>query len=241
MKSRRSTHRSAARFLGRMADGSKPLPFPGFVEPCCPTAKKVPPSGDGWVHEIKFDGYRCQAQFYDGAARIFTRRGHDWASRMPTIAASITAIPVNNIVLDGELVAVDAKGNAVFYELPSGLSSKPTRVKARLIYYAFDLLYLDGFDLRGAGLIERKRVLAALLAEAKGTQLIKYVDHFDGDGATVLAHACKLGLEGIVSKRADSRYRSGRRPEWVKVKCEAWKVANRDRFEKMDRTRSQRS
>jgi bifunctional non-homologous end joining protein LigD len=152
---------------------------------------------------------------------------------MPTIAASLAALPVNNIILDGELVAVDAKGQAVFYELPLAITSKPTRVKAQLVYYAFDLLYLDGFDLRGAALVDRKRVLEALLEDTGGVQLIKYVDHIAGDGELVLEHACKLGLEGIVSKRADAPYCSGRSSGWIKTKCAAWKAANKGRFEKM--------
>jgi bifunctional non-homologous end joining protein LigD len=216
-------------------EGAKPSPFPGFVEPCAPTQRKIPPSGEAWLHEIKHDGYRAQAQFHEGSARVYTRRGNDWAQRMPTISASLAALPVNNIILDGELVAVDAKGQAVFYELPSSLTAKPTRVKGRLVYYAFDLLYLDGFDLRGASLIDRKRVLQALLDNTSGVQLIKYVDHIPGDGELVLEHVCKLGLEGIVSKRADTAYRSGRSTDWIKTKCPAWKEANKDRFEKMAR------
>ncbi|HEY8247045.1 MAG TPA: hypothetical protein VIG38_07160 [Hyphomicrobium sp.] len=233
MKPRRSTHRSAARFLGRVIEGAKPAPFPGFVEPCCPTLRKAPTSGDAWLHEIKHDGYRAQAQFNERPI-IYTRRGYDWATRMPTIAASLDALPVNNVILDGELVAVDAKGKPVFYELPAAVAAKPSRVKARLIYYAFDVLYLDGFDLRGAPLIDRKRVLEALLDNSPGMQLIKYVDHIVGNGELVLGHVCKLGLEGIVSKRADAPYRSGKRPEWIKTKCAAWRQANRERFEKMN-------
>lgn len=233
MTPRRSTHRSSARFLGRVVDGAKAAPFPGFVDPCNPIERRVPPSGEGWLHEIKHDGYRAQAQFADGAAHVYTRRGNDWAARMPTIAASVRALPVNNIILDGELVAVDARGHPVFYELPAAITTKPTRVTARLVYYAFDLLYLDGFDLRGAALIDRKRVLEALLDNTRGAQLIKFVEHIEGDGEVVLAHACKLGLEGIVSKRTDAAYRSGRCDDWVKTKCPAWKAANRQRFEKM--------
>ena len=156
---------------------------------------------------------------------------------MPTIAAAVSALPVKSVILDGELVAVDAKGKPVFYELPAAVAAKPSRVKARLIYYAFDLLYLDGYDLRGAPLIERKRLLEALLDNARGLQLIKYVEHIEGDGAAVLEHVCKLDLEGIVSKRADAPYRSGKRPEWIKTKCPAWREANKDRFEKMDKSR----
>ena len=156
---------------------------------------------------------------------------------MPTISAAVSALPVKSVILDGELIAVNAKGNPVFYELPVAVAAKPSRVTARLIYYSFDLLYLDGYDLRGAPLLERKRLLEALLDNARGLQLIKYVEHMDGDGALILEHVCKLYLEGIVSKRADAPYRSGKRPEWIKTKCDAWKVANKDRFEKMERPR----
>ena len=135
------------------------------------------------------------------------------------------------LILDGELVALDRTGKPSFYELPSELK---VRVKARLVYYAFDLLYLDGFDLRRAPLVGRKRVLAELLSGV-GLNLIRFSEHIEGDGATVLEHACKLGLEGIVSKRADAPYRSGTRPEWVKTKCDAWREANRDRWEKLQR------
>lgn len=215
---RRSTHRSPARFLGRVVEGAGPAPFPGFIEPCLPVEHKAPPAGD-WLREIKHDGYRAQAQFCEGAARIYTRCGNDWAARMPTIAASLAALPVNNVILDGELVAVDARGRPVFYDLPAALTAKPSRVKARLLYWAFDLLYLDGFDLTGAALIDRKRVLEALLYNGRGVQLIRYVEHIEGEGGTVLEHACALGLEGIVSKRSGAPYRSGRRPEWIKTKC----------------------
>jgi bifunctional non-homologous end joining protein LigD len=233
-KLRRSTHRSPVRLLGRVIDGAKPAPFPGFVDPCCPTARKAPPSGDGWLHEIKHDGYRAQAQLHDGA-RIFTRRGHNWAARMPTISAAVSSLPVKSVILDGELVAVDAMGNAVFYELPAAVAARPTRIAARLLYYAFDILYLDGQDLRAAPLIERKPLLETLLDNTRGLQLIRYVEHLEGDGALILEHVCRLDLEGLVSKRADSPYRSGKRSEWIKAKCPAWRAANRDRFEKMEK------
>jgi bifunctional non-homologous end joining protein LigD len=172
------------------------------------------------------DGYRVQAHFY-GEPHIYTRRGNEWAARVPTIAAALKALPANNLILDGELVALDLKGRESFYEMRGELK---VRLKARLVYYAFDLLYLDGFDLRRAALIERKRVLAGLLSGA-GLNLIRFCEHIEADGATVLEHACKLGLEGIVSKRADAPYRSGTRPEWVKAKCDAWRETNKDRGE----------
>lgn len=135
---RRSTHRSPARFLGRVLEGAKPAPFPRFVVPCPPTSRKAPPAGEDWLHEIKHDGYRLQALVREGSVSLYTSRGNDWAARMPTIAASVRALPVNNAILEGKLVAVDARGRAVFYELPSELKA---RVRAKFVYYAFDLLY----------------------------------------------------------------------------------------------------
>ena len=132
------------RFIARTREGAKQGDYPGFVMPCRPTLRKTPPTGDGWLHEIKHDGYRVQAPFFE-RPRIYTRRGHDWADRMPTIAAALTALPANTVILDGELVALDARGREAFYKLPA---ERQVRVKGRLVYYAFDLLYLDGFDLR---------------------------------------------------------------------------------------------
>jgi len=229
---RRSTHRSPARFLGRVVEGAVAGPFPGFVQPCRPTERKVPPAGEGWLHEIMHDGYRLQAQVREGVPRLYTGDGHDWTARMPAMAASVEALPVNNAVLDGELAAVDAKGQPAFFELPPALGA-PTRVKGRLVYYTFDMLYLDGFDLRGVALIDRKRVLETLLFNTSGVQLVKYVEHIVGDGAIVLEHACRLGLKGIVSKLAEAPYRSGRSRNWIKTKCTAWRYTNRTRFEKM--------
>jgi bifunctional non-homologous end joining protein LigD len=123
LKPRRSTHRSPARFIARTLEGAAPQPFPSFIDPCCPTLRKVPPSGADWIHEIKHDGYRVQAQF-DGEPRIYTRRGNEWAARMPSIAAALRALPANNVILDGELVALDAKGKEAFYELPRELKAR---------------------------------------------------------------------------------------------------------------------
>ena len=134
------------------------------------------------MHEIKHDGYRVQAHFYDGKPSMFTRRGNEWAARMPTIAGALKALPVNNVILDGELVALDRTGKPAFYELPSELKM---RVKARLVLWAFDLLYLDGFDLRKAPLTGRKRVLAELLS-GTGLHLIRYCDHLEGEGRRFL-------------------------------------------------------
>lgn len=112
LKPRRSTNRSPARFIARTLDGATTAPFPGFIEPCCPTLRKVPPTGENWVHEIKHDGYRVQAHF-DGQPRVYTRRGNEWAARMPSIAGAIKALPANNLIIDGELVALDPRGGVV--------------------------------------------------------------------------------------------------------------------------------
>ena len=136
MASRKSSHRSPARFLARTLEGAKAATAPGFIEPCVPTLRQKPPAGDEWVHEIKYDGYRAQAQF-DKRPRIFTRRGHDWAERMPMIAQAIAALPANGIVLDGELVALDRKGKPSFPEISAQLS---TPRSTGLVYYAFDFL-----------------------------------------------------------------------------------------------------
>ncbi len=226
MVRRASTHRSQARFLARVAEGARPAPFPGFVAPCQPVLRKVPPPGEGWFHEIKHDGYRAQAQF-DKRARILMRRGADWAERMPGIAAALAGLPANNVVLDGEVVAVGETGLPVFGDLAAGLRKR--RPSGRVVYYAFDLLYLDGFDLRGVALAERKRVLRAFLKDSRQRRIL-YCDHLTGDGAEILEKACALGLEGIVSKRADAPYRSGKRPEWIKTKCAAWRAVNRGRW-----------
>ena len=170
MPPRRSTHRSPARFLGRVIEGAKPAPFPGFVEPCCPTLRKTPPSGDGWLHEIKHDGYRAQAQFSEAtraSSRGAATTGRRACRRSPPRQRAAGQQRDPRWRAGGGR----RQGQARLLRAADGGVAKPTRVKARLIYYAFDLLYLDGFDLRGAALIERKRVLEALLDNARGLQL----------------------------------------------------------------------
>jgi bifunctional non-homologous end joining protein LigD len=172
----------------------------------------------------------AQAQFCEGSARVYTRRGNDWAARMPTIPASLTALPVKQrhprwrAGRDGASgvlrAAAEPHGQADARQRPARLLRIRSVVPRRL-------------RPAGAALIDRKRVLEALLDDTSGVQLIRYVDHIGGDGELVLEHACKLGLEGIVSKRADARYHSGRSTDWLKTKCAAWKEANCDRFEKM--------
>jgi bifunctional non-homologous end joining protein LigD len=137
----------ARRVRRSLVAGTKPAPFPGFVEPCHPTLREEPPAGARWVHEIKFDGYRTQAQLRTGRFATYTRRGHDWTRRLRTIADALALRPANDLILDGEAVVADSRGVPDFGLLHADLPAGRTD---RLLYYAFDLLYLDGFDLHGA-------------------------------------------------------------------------------------------
>src|SRR5918995_2197846 len=194
--------------------GAKPAPFPGFIEPCHPTLREEAPSGERWVNEIKFDGYRTQAHLRSGRPAMYTRRGHDWTRRFQPIADALAALPAQDLILDGEAVVADSRGVPDFGLLHADLAAGR---KDRLLYYAFDLLYLDGLDLRGARLTERKRLLRELLAGA--SERILFAEHLEGEGAEIQERACAMGLEGIISKQLDAPYRSGRVESWIKVKC----------------------
>jgi bifunctional non-homologous end joining protein LigD len=176
-----------------------------------------PPAGREWLHEIKFDGYRILASLDRGRVELTSRNGKDWTARFPEIARAVAELPVRDALLDGEVVALDAAGASSFRRLQEALGAGRTR---GLVYQAFDLLGLDERDLARAPLVERKRSLADLLArlDARAT-VLRYTDHVDGDGPALFAEACKLGLEGIVSKRAASTYRGGRTGQWLKIKC----------------------
>ena len=221
--SRAAAHRSSVPFDASVMPGANPAPFPGFIEPCHPALREEPPSGARWVHEIKLDGYRTQAHLQKRRPAIYTRAGHDWTLRFQTIADALAALQANDLILDGEAVVKDSRGVPDFGLLHADLAAGR---KDRLLYYAFDLLYLDyafdllyleGFDLRAAPLAERKRVLAQLLAGA--SERILYAEHLEGDGAEIYQRACAMGLEGIVSKQQDAPYRSRRTGSWIKVKC----------------------
>lgn len=173
------------------------------------------PDGDGWVHEQKFDGYRIVAVRERAGApvRLYTRRGNDWTARFPAIADAVAALPGGRLVLDGEVAAVGPDGITRFQLLQQSLGTRDPR----LAYFVFDLLADDRRDLAPLPLVERKAVLAALLAG--GPPSLRYSDHVVGNGARVFAGACERGLEGIVSKRADAPYTPGRGTAWLKVKC----------------------
>jgi bifunctional non-homologous end joining protein LigD len=195
--------------------GAKQAPFPGFITPCDPSLRDRAPDGLGWLHEIKIDGYRAQVHVHHGRITVYSRSGYNWTDHFHQIAHAVKALSAHDFIIDGEATVFGNTGLPDFQALRRELAK---RHAGRLVYLAFDLLYLDGHDLRGAPLMERKRALQNLLANRPPK--IVYVEHFEThDGEAVYRHACKLKLEGIVSKRRDSRYRSGRQETWLKLKC----------------------
>jgi bifunctional non-homologous end joining protein LigD len=182
----------------------------GAIAPCLPKPAKEPPAGPGWIHEIKHDGFRILARRDERGVRLFTRNSYNFAGRFPKIVAAVESLPVRSCVIDGEAIVVDERGLSVFdlirYRQHDGAA----------VLCAFDLIALDGKDLRNTPLEERKHALAnALFRERDG---IVFNHHYDGDGAAIFEQACALGCEGIVSKRLGFPYRSGRVDHWLKVK-----------------------
>jgi ATP-dependent DNA ligase len=184
---------------------------PGFIEPCIPTRADKPPAGPNWVHEIKHDGYRLIVRKAGDRVRLFTRRVYDWTERYPLIRNAVTELRADALVLDGEAVYCGGDGVANFEKLHSRAHD------GGVFLYAFDLLELDGVDLRSQPLEERKGRLQHLLTEVTGTG-IQFNEHIAGDGAVIFQHACELGFEGIVSKHRVHPYRSGPSKGWIKVK-----------------------
>src|SRR5215471_7129612 len=184
----------------------------GIVEPCLPSPAKAPPSGPGWVHEFKHDGIRILARRDGAGVRLFTSAGDDFSSRFPFIAMAVSKLPVRSCLIDGEAIVCDENGVAVF-ELIRGHGSK-----ASAVLCAFDLLELDGKDLRRRPIEERKSLLAKLLHDSDSDLSIVLNTHYEEEGAIVFREACRLGCEGIVSKRLGSTYRRGSSPLWIKVK-----------------------
>jgi bifunctional non-homologous end joining protein LigD len=186
-------------------------PFPGFVEPALATSIEKVPSGNRWIHEIKFDGYRVQVHLRDAAVKVFTRRGNDWTNRFRKIAADAWHVGAGSAVIDGEVVVPAANGSTDFSVLQNELKGRSTKI----VLVAFDLLYLNGYDLRKLPLFERKALLKKILAETD----VQFSESFEVDGREMFKHACEIGLEGVVSKVRDSRYLSGRSNDWVKKTC----------------------
>lgn len=190
--------------------------LPDFIAPqLCKTLDR-PPAGDEWLHEIKFDGYRIQMRVADGLVTLTTRKGLDWKGKYPEIADAASQLP--DSIIDGEICALDENGAPDFAALQGALSEGKT---GDLVYFAFDVLFDGAEDLRSLPLVERKARLLALLTDAAHDPRIRYVEHFESGGEAVLRSACKLSLEGIVSKLAAAPYQSGRTDTWAKSKCRA--------------------
>lgn len=186
--------------------------MPGFIKPQLATLRSKAPAGKQWIHEIKFDGYRVQLHINDGRKKAYTRTGLDWSKRFSLIAGALD-LP-GQAIIDGEVVVVH-EGRTNFSELQAELARGD---QDRLLYYAFDLLWLDGKDLRKLPQIERKAILQGLFDSYDLEQPVLFSDHIFGDGQQLFEHAARLNYEGIISKRADAPYRSDRNEAWLKVK-----------------------
>lgn len=189
--------------------------LPTMLEPQLATLTDRAPEGEGWLAEIKFDGYRALCRIDQGKAVFHTRAGNDWTARWPDIAQAAAQLPADTAWLDGEVVALDEQGNVSFQMLQN-----MAQHRGRLAYYAFDLPYLNGYDLRALPLSQRKELLRVLLEKTGPAGPIRYSDHLEGNVADAFSHACMHGLEGIMVKRADAPYAATRSESWLKVKCQ---------------------
>ncbi len=213
-KARSATRARNATSLADLA-GAKAAPLPATLTPTLATLVDAIPAGDGWLHEIKYDGYRMVSRIDDGSVSIFSRNGKDWTSALPAIAKAVLRLPVKSGWIDGEVTTIDAQGRTSFQMLQNALADS---TQGSLAYFVFDVPYLNGYDLRKVPLVERRRVLKTLVPESD--PVLRNGVEYLGAGPDFLAQACRLGLEGAVSKRADSPYRDGLRTrDWVKVKC----------------------
>jgi bifunctional non-homologous end joining protein LigD len=203
-----------------------------FIVPCQPTLRKEPPAGDGWVHEVKFDGFRIQVHKDGKDVALFSKGGADWTRRYPSIAEGVRELRTRSLVLDAELAACASDGSQDFGAL---LSRNP----AHLCIWVFDLLKLNGTDLRALSLSQRRKELDRVMADVR-SDVIFYSEIFS-DPNRLLAACAKYRLEGIVSKRADEPYRSGPCRSWIKVKCPEWREQNAWRHEFFARQKSAQS
>lgn len=194
---------------------AKRQPMPGFIAPQLARLVSRPPEGAGWLHEVKYDGYRLQIHVQQKRVTVFTRNGNDWTDKFPSIVKEFSGYGLDSAIVDGEAVVLDENGRSNFQRLQNALELGS---KERVVFYAFDLLFLGGQDLRKVALVQRKAALKALLERKSGATVI-YSEHFEVGAREFLKSACQLELEGIVSKRATAEYSSGRGDSWVKSKC----------------------
>jgi bifunctional non-homologous end joining protein LigD len=191
--------------------------LPEFIAPQLASEAPAPPVGEHWVHELKLDGYRIQAHIdKSGKVRLFTRSGLDWSHRMPLIVHELDRLKVESAILDGEVVVLSEDGQSSFAKLQAAFDEGASHP---LTYFVFDLLHLNGHNLRHQPLAERKQILERMLDRLPDHEVIRYGQHIETEGAPIFDQACKLGAEGIVSKRSDSTYTSGRSKLWIKIKC----------------------
>ena len=197
-------------------ENAKKSAMPTSLSPQLAVLAEHPPVGDQWIHEVKFDGYRVLAFIKAGHVKLLTRRGLDWTAKFAGIARALEKLKADSAIIDGEAVVLDGEGRSDFQALQSSMKDGGG---VSPVYFAFDLLFSDGVDLRGVPLIERKERLEKLLKQSRLRPRINFSDHVQGEGEGVIQKACGMGLEGIVSKKIDSSYVSRREPTWVKSKC----------------------
>ncbi|KAB0678065.1 DNA ligase D [Aureimonas leprariae] len=190
--------------------------LPVFLEPSLATLVEKAPAGPEWLHEIKHDGYRLQARIDGHSVKLLTRKGLDWTSKFGAVADGLRELKLGSALIDGEVVVEAESGISSFSLLQEAISAGRSD---RMVFYAFDLLYVDGSSLEATPLVERKTQLAALLDDVPAGGSVRFSEHIDDDGVAMARHACRLGLEGIVSKRKDQPYRPGRGTHWLKTKC----------------------
>ncbi len=220
---RRSPPEETESLEPRLLPGARRAALPDTLEPQLATRVDRPPGGDEWLHEMKIDGYRILARLQRGRVVLLSRHGHDWTARLPEVLEAVGKLRVQQALLDGEAAVLQADGTTSFQALQNRMGEGART--GRLVYYVFDLLHLDGYDLRGAPLLKRKELLATLLdttrpgAGGEAGRVLRLSEHVRGSGGDFYAQACRLGLEGVVSKRAESTYHAGRGREWLKAKC----------------------
>ncbi|MBY3465746.1 ATP-dependent DNA ligase [Rhizobium laguerreae] len=212
--------RSRPRRRRNPAQPNLPLdPMPDRIDPCLALLRPKPPKGPQWAFEVKWDGYRLALHIEPSGVRILTRGGHDWTERFPAIAAEARRLPVATAILDGEAVVFDERGRSDFGRLQQSLGGRGgKRTSREAVLMAFDLLYFDGRDIRQTELTSRRHLLEGLVPAA-GEKAIRLSEEIEADGETLLRIACEHDLEGIIAKRRDSPYRSGRLGDWLKIKC----------------------
>lgn len=203
-----SPHRNIAR---------NKVPLMEWIRPQLATLVDRVPQGEEWIHELKYDGYRMLCRIQEGRARLFSRNGHEWTAKLREQATAAAQLPVKEAWLDGEIVVVKPDGTMSFQALQNAFDG---RLEGRLVYYLFDLLYLDGFDLRHTAQRERKQLLSKLFVGEEKDGTLRYSDHIHGQGQVVFDDACRRGLEGLIAKHVDAGYVAGRNRNWVKLKCQ---------------------